>query len=537
MEQRKVIRSAIVIGGFTSMSRVFGLVRDFLTAGFFGTSLAMSAFVVAFRLPNLFRALFGEGALSSAFVPVFIEARQKEGDERAWLLARKVISLVGLVLLGLVALGIVLISLAMRRPDLGARPAMILPLVRIMLPYTIFICLAALSMAILNSYHQFALPALTPSILNLVWIAFVLLVCPRMGDTLEQQVFGLAWGVFVAGVIQLAIQVPALIRNGYRFGFTLDFRDARVARVFTLMGPAALGMAVYQVNAMVDSLLAVWVGSWAPAALFYSERLLYLPQGILATALSTVLLPVFSGHAARADHGQITRTINHSLRTLFFVMAPASIGLLALGRPIVRMIYEWHRFSPESTMLTARALWFYSPGLLVFCLAKVFVPAFYATQDTRTPVRIGLMSVALNFALNITFILTWPLYWKHAGLALATVISEGFNGVMLGTRLTKRLGSPGWNEILRSAARILVAAVIMGVCAAACQGALFHWGAGAGLAPKLNQVVSVLLSIAAGIIVYLVTALALRCPELAFVWDAVRRPRRPGDPLSVGSES
>lgn len=530
MEHRKIIRSAFMIGGFTSVSRVFGLVRDFLTAGFFGTSLAMSAFVVAFRIPNLFRALFGEGALSSAFIPVFMESRQKEGDEKAWALARKIISLVAVVLFAVVLLGVAAITFAMHRPGLGERTAMILPLMRIMLPYMMFICLAALSMAILNSYHRFALPASTPSLLNLTWILFVLFICPRLGDTPERQIYGVAWGVFTAGIIQLAVQFPALARCGYRPGFQLDLRDPRVLRVFTLMGPAALGLAVYQVNAMIDSFLAVWVGKWAPAALFYSERLLYFPQGLLATALSTVLLPVFSGHAARDDHGQITKTINHSLRNLFFIMAPASIGLLTLARPIIQMLFEWHRFDAESTMLTARALWFYAPGLLVFCLAKVFVPAFYATQDTRTPVRIGLISVALNLTLNITFILTWPTYWKHAGLALATVLSEGFNGAMLGWLLTRRLGSPGWRSLATSAARALLAAFVMAIAVYFTRSLLFRAGDSLHLLPKVNQIASVLLSIGVGGLVYLAAATILRCPEIGDVLDALRKRGKKKEP-------
>jgi putative peptidoglycan lipid II flippase len=536
VEQSKVIRSAMMIGGFTSISRALGLVRDFLTAGFFGTSLPMSAFVVAFRIPNLFRALFGEGALSSAFVPVFVDARKKEGDEKAWVLARKVISLVGLSLLVLVILAVLALTAAMGRPGLGEKAALILPLARIMIPYLLFICLAGLSMAILNSYHKFALPALTPSLLNITWIVFLLMVCPRMGATPEQRIYGLAWGIFAAGVVQLSVQVPALLRCGYRPGFTLDLKDPRVLRVFTLMGPAALGLAVTQVNVMINSLLAAWIGPWAPASLFYAERLLYFPQGILAVALSTVLLPVLSGHAARSDYGQIRTTLHHSLRTLLFVMIPAAVGLLVLARPIVQMIYEWNQFKADSTDLTALALQFYAPGLMVFCLAKVFVPTFYATQDTRTPVKIALASVALNFTLNVTFILTWPLYWKHAGLALATVISEGFNGLMLGFLLTKRIGSPGWKRILAAVARILAAAAVMGVCAAACQGALFRWGESAGLLPKVNQIFATLAAIAAGLVVYLLAALALRCPELGFVRDAVRRRRETGPAPATGGE-
>jgi putative peptidoglycan lipid II flippase len=538
MEQSKVIRSALMIGGFTSISRALGLVRDFLTAGFFGTSLPISAFVVAFRIPNLFRALFGEGALSSAFVPVFVAARNHEGDEKAWTLARKVISLVGVVLLCVVALGVLGLTFFIHRPGLGEKVAMILPLARIMLPYMFFICMAGLSMAILNSYHKFALPALTPSLLNITWIAFVLLVCPRLGTTVEEQVYGLAWGIFTAGVIQLFVQVPALIRCGFRPGFSLNLSDPRVLRVFKLMGPAALGLAVTQVNVMINSLLATWIGSWAPATLFYAERLLYFPQGILAVALSTVLLPVLSSHASRADYRQIRTTINHSLRSLLFIMIPAAIGLLALARPIVQMIYEWHRFTPRSTDLTSIALQFYAPGLMVFCLAKVFVPVFYATQDTKTPVKIALIAVALNFTMNVAFLLTWPLYLKHAGLALATVISEGFNGITLGFLLHRRLGSPGWRQIITSAARSLAAAIGMGISAAAVHAMLFRVGERWGLAAKLNQIQSVLLGILCALVVYMVLALLFRCPELKDVWEALRkRKKRAPDPWMVNREA
>ncbi len=526
MEKSRVIRSAFLIGSFTLLSRGLGLVRDFLTAGFFGTSLAMSGFVVAFRIPNLFRALFGEGALSSAFVPVFMATRNKEGDAEAWVLARKVISLVGLVLLAIVIAGIGIISLVMRQPGLGERTLMILPLARIMLPYMLFICLAALSMAILNSYHNFSIPASTPSLLNLTWIAFILLIVPRIPGPLETKIFGVAWAVFCAGIIQLAYQLPALIRHGYRPGFKLDLKDARVLRVFTLMGPAALGLAVTQVNVMVNSLLAVWIGPWAPAALFYAERLIYFPQGILATAMSTVLLPVLSGHAAQARHVEIRETINHSLRTLLFVMAPASIGLLALARPIVQMIFEWGRFTAASTDLTATALQFYAPGLLVFCLAKVFVPSFYALQDTRTPVKIGLIAVGLNFTLNVLFILTWPLHYKHAGLALATVISEGFNGLTLAWLLRRKLGPLGLRSILRTGIRALLGSLLMGAAAFFLNRFLLQATLSAGLPAKAAQMISVLGAIAGGLAVYAAISAATRTPEFTDVIQALRNRRR-----------
>jgi len=527
MEKSRVIRSAFKVGGFTLLSRFLGLMRDTLTAAAFGTSPAMSDFVVAFRLPNLFRALFGEGALSSAFVPVFMDTRTREGEAEAWRVARKVISLLSVVLvLILAALAGVTVWLE-RVPGLVEHAPTVLPLARIMLPYMLFICLAALSQAILNSYHRFSLPAFTPSLLNITWIFFVLVVCPRMGATMEEQIFGVAWGVFFAGLVQLAAQIPLMWRLGYRPGLDFDKDDPRVRRFLGLMGPTALGQSVSQINVMINGIVARWATPWAPASLFFAERLLYFPQGILATALSTVLLPVFSGHAAQNDRQQMRDTMNHALRTLLFVMAPASLGLMALAAPITQMLYGWGRFNQESVAHTAVVVQFYAPGLLVFGLAKVFVPAFYALQDTRTPFRNGLASVSINFALNILFTMTLPRDWKAASLALSAVISEGFNGISLGWRIHKVLGSPGWREIWISALRSFLRAVAMAGVVLVTHGSIERALAGTSLHAKLIQFVSVPGSIAIGVIFYFAVAALMKCPEVGFVKDALssRRPR------------
>jgi putative peptidoglycan lipid II flippase len=523
MEKNRVIRSAFKVGGFTSLSRVLGLVRDVLTANLFGVSSVMSDFVVAFRLPNLFRALFGEGALSSAFVPVFMATREKDGDAAAWTVARKTATVVAAFLLLLVIL-LILGTYAIERanPDLAARAPHLLPLMRIMLPYILFICLAGLLMAMLNACRRFSIPALAPSLLNVVWIGFVLFVCPRLGSTPEQQIYGVAAAVFVAGLVQVGVQIPALVRLGFRPGFTWDVADERVRRVFKLMGPTALGQSVSQVNVMVNALLARWAAPWAPASLFYAERLLYFPQGLLATAMSTVLLPVFSGHAARGDTAELRNTLNHALRTLLFVMIPASVGLLVLAGPIVQMIYGSGRFDAAAASHTAIALRFYAPGLMVFCLAKAFVPAFYALQDTRTPFRIGLRAVALNFVLNVAFVLTWPFEYKHAGLAFSTVLSESAHGIALGVLLHRRLGSLGWRSVFAAAARALACSAAMALALLIAHPALTHAWRAASLGGKAQEIAFVLSAIAVGIAVYFATARVFRAPELGFAIDAVR---------------
>ncbi|MBC8207052.1 MAG: murein biosynthesis integral membrane protein MurJ [Kiritimatiellales bacterium] len=530
MEKGRIIRSTGVVSAFTSLSRLLGLVRDVLMAGFFGTSLVMSAFVVAFTIPNLFRRLFGEGALSSAFVPVLVETREKEGDEAAWTLVNRVLVLLAAVLT-LITLAVILF--AATASVANPKAAAVLELLQIMMPYMIFICLAAVSMGILNSFHHFAVSAFAPSLLNILWIGTMLLVVPNLGNSPEEKIRYVAWAILLAGFLQWAVQWPMLRRFGWapRFpnlGSRLSlhptilsgWRDEKVMRIMRLMGPAALGMAVLQLNVVIDRLLAMWVSKEAPAALFFSERLIYFPLGIIATALGTVLLPVFSGHAARNDHEKIRKGVTDGLRHLLFIMIPAAVGLLVLATPVVQMIFEWKEFSADSTWMTAIALQAYAPGLVVFSLAKIFVPAFYGMQDTKTPVKIGMIAVALNLALNIIFIVTLPQAVKHAGIAFATVLSAVFNMSCLALILQNRIGKPDWKKIGATAARSFGAAALMASVVLFVHG-LTSSGQAAG--DKIQQIVSVLVSIAAGSGVYLIASLIFRAPELREFTRALRR--------------
>jgi len=505
-----LVRSTVIVGGGTGLSRALGFVREMLMAAFFGTSLAQSAFVVAFRIPNLFRRLFGEGALSSAFIPVFTESLEKEGHDKAWQLAGRVMAMLGTLLAAIVLSGIVIISLVVRSADTGGMTGLVLDLLRIMLPYMFFICLVALCMGILNSFHHFVLPAYTPVLLNVFWIGTLVLICPRFGDTTTQRIYGVAWGVLVAGVVQLAVQAPMLVRYGFRGRLSLRWTaDRRVHRILALMGPAALGMGITQVNVFVDTMLAAWIGTWAPAALSFSERLIYLPLGIFATALGTVLLPVFSGQVARSEPQEIKRTLNGALKSILLIMTPAATGLLVLARPIVELVFERGEFTEFSTTLTSRALMFYAPGLLVFSLYKVLVPVFYAMQDTRTPVRVALRVLLLNVVLNITFLLTWPLHFKHAGLALATVLASVVSVLALGWLLHRRIGSPGWKQVLHTALRAVIASAIMGAASVAVHSALAAAFSSGGAPVLTARLVSVAAAIAAGIVVYAVLAFLL----------------------------
>ncbi len=523
MDSRALLKSAGVVSAMTLCSRALGMVRDMLTASLLGTSLAMSAFVVAFTIPNLFRRLFGEGALASGLVPVFMEVREKHGLDAAWRLARRVITLTAIVLAVLVGAGVLGSVLVLRYGHPGERTAVILQLMCVMLPYAVFICIGALFMALLNSFRHFLVPAAMPSLMNIVWM-LALAATLWMGDaTLMAKVRMLAWAVLAAGVLQMGLQIPMLWRFGYRPGLSCHWRDPDVAQVLRLTGPAALGLAVTQFNVIIDRGISTWIGAWAPAAMFYSERLLYFPLGICATALGTVLLPAFSGHTATADHAQMKTVINHSLRLLLFLMFPAAIGLLVLAYPITELIFQWKMFDARSTELTARALAFYAPGLVVFSLSKVLAPAFYALKDSRTPLRGGVLTVTLNIVLNLLFVVTWPLYWKHAGLALATVLAESFFAGFLAMRLHHVLGSPGWPEIVRSAARSGAAGLACGAAAWLTSRAAPPALAALTSSAKLIQLGSVAAAMAAGGIAFLIAAGLLRSPELRQLTQALRR--------------
>ncbi len=513
-DKHSILRSSAVVSGYTALSRVLGFVREILMAFFFGTTLAKSAFDVAFRIPNLFRRLFGEGALSAAFIPVFSDALEHEGMAGANRLSGRVLSMLTLALAAIVVVVVaaVTVTVSIGVPD--PRAMAVLRLLQIMFPYMLFICLVALCMAILNTFRHFWVPAFTPVILNVVWILTLIFICPRLGDDPRRQINGIAWGILAAGVVQLAAQIPALRRVGIRPQFGLDWHDKRIRKMLILMGPAALGMGILQLNVLVDSVLALFVGEWAPAALTYAERLIYLPLGVFATALGTVLMPAFSRSSARGNIEEIKQTMGFALRNIFLIMIPAAAGLVALALPIVELAFQWEhgRFDPGSAALTSRALMFYAPGLIAFGAFKALAPAFYSMKDTLTPVKIGIPVVFLNLVLNITFIATWPVGYRHAGLAMATAVASAVNCLCLGYIFHRKAGSPGWAKVFGKAMLMLFSALIMAFSVY-----FIHFFLREALEPlawpeKVAQLVAVGAAIVAGVVIY-GTGIRVLCPE------------------------
>ncbi len=518
MEKRNLIRSAGTVGFFILISRVLGMAREMAMAAFFGSSMIMDAFVWAFRIPNTFRSLFGEGALTSAFVPVFTEELARQERQKVWDFANKMLSFLGVILAAIVFAGIIILSLLRNYWPASERVLMILELSRIMLPYMFFICLAALFAAILNSLHRFFMPAATYAVLNIVMLA-ALCGCLFLDAQGNARILLVSWSVIVAGVIQWSMQLPLLWRCGFRPKFTIDWRDERVRRVWRLMGAAAIGLGATQINVLLDTLLATIIGPGRASYLYYADRLIYFPLGFLGTALGTVLLPAFSSHVTQSRPDLLRQTFNHSFRQLTFLALPAALGMLVLAKPIIQVIYERGKFTPFSTEMTALALAIYAPGLLVFSLLKVLIPMFYAHQDIRTPMMIGIVCTACGIVLKLIFM--WPL--QHAGIALATVIVSCAQALTLAVIIHRRYGSPGWGNIFRSVFKMIVAASAMGATAyfgeSYCLAFLdrFH------LALQITRLIALSSAIGLAILVYTVMAAILRCEELNELWSAVRR--------------
>ena len=463
MKEHHVIKSASVIGSLTLLSRCFGMIRDILIFNFLGgTSLISSAFYLAFTLPNLFRRLFGEGALSASFIPIFIETSYQNGSKDAWDLSRRIGTLIFIALFLICLIGLLLFSIGSNISTLNDKWIITFNLSKIMFPYLIFICLTALSMGILHSKNHFIIPAFSPILLNTILIGCMLIYFPNCSTDLEK-VKILSWSVIIAGASQLFIQIPILKAKGAKLLPLNPFNDYKVKKVLLLMAPIALGAAVTQFNVVIDKILAMWIGSWAPAALTFSERLIYLPLGIFATALGTVLLPAFSHQVEKSNFNKINETLQNSLAHIFYVMIPASIGLLVLAEPIIQSIFNWTNHQNNSIEYIYRALICYAPGLVIFSVAKLIIPVFYSLKDMRTPVRVSIYVVIFNFLLNILSIIVFPEFWKHAGLAISTVIAEGIGIYLLAKKLDKRIKLIPKNIIIKKLFSIIWRSLLMGL--------------------------------------------------------------------------
>ena len=494
-----VARNAAIVGSWTGVSRVLGLVREMMTSRVFGTSALQSAFVLAFQIPNLFRKLFGEGALSSAFIPAFTESLEKESKQDSERFARRMLTLLGLGLSAIVLVGIAaLFVIEPFMPD-TFRYRDAFPLIRIMLPYAPLICMTAITMGVLNALHEFKAPAATTSLLNVVWISALAILMPLTSLSDETRIRIVSWAILFAGFLQFAYLWIVLRRMGWIIMPDLAFRrDPRIRKVCLDTLPIAMSSAVTQVNLLVDNLFALNAATWAAASISYAERIIYLPLGVIATAYSTVLLPVFSRQYAAKDEDAMKRTLDGALAGMLVPMIPAAFGIAVLAEPVTYVIYGGGAFTSESATHVARALSCYAFGLPFFGLQKSLTQFFFGRHDKRTPVTISMACVGVNFALNLTFFLVLPTSWKHAGIALATSLSAMLSTLLLFVAMHRTTTiRPDYRSFVRTIVTTIVSAVVMASAAMAVHDALSRTEA-----PFIMRVVVLAASVATGAACY-----------------------------------
>jgi len=491
-----------IISFGTLSSRVLGFIRDIILAKFLGTGIQADALFVAFRIPNLFRDFVGEGATNSAVVPVFSEYLVKEERERFWRFVSGVLVLAIFVLTALSILGVLLAPLIVRliAPGFVENPeklALTVSLTRILFPYLLFIGLTAYSMAVLFTFRRFTVPSFSPCLLNLAIIVSAVYSFWCMKDP----VYGIAAGMLVGGFLQMAVQVRPLYRIGFKLQSPVSWRHPGIQQIWTLLIPRMVGAGVYQLMIFVDTFcasLASIVGAGGISAIYYSNRIIQLPMGVFSIALASAVLPTLSSLAAEQNTARLRQTIVFALENMFFIMIPVSVVTMILSRPMIHALFQRGEFDAYSTSITSSALLFYAIGLFAFGSIKVLVSAFHALQDTKTPVKVSAMCLAINATLN--FVLMGPM--KVAGIAFASSIAALINFSALLLVLERRINgiiSNLWSFSVRVVFSSLVAGAVL-----------------QGLWPvlaRLNEIIALAAGMLLSTVVYFVVALALKIPQ------------------------
>lgn len=490
------------------LSRVLGLVRDMVIAHLY-PKVVSDAFFVAFRLPNMLREMLAEGAMNAGFIPVYSDylttRTRKDADE----LAAVTIGAMTAFLTAVSALGVIFAPAIVRFITLEFGPPsdkllLAIRLTRVMFPYILLIGVASLLMAILNSLNQFFPSAYAPALLNLSMIGCAY----ALSGFFDDPILALAVGVLAGGVLQILLQLPFLKMNAFPLRIAWNLRHPGLTRIFVLLLPTFFGQAVREINIIVDTMLAWYLGTGMVSALYYAYRLIHLPLAVFGLSIATAILPAMSRHSSAGDIDKLKSTLSLGLRSVFFVMVPATVGLIVLRTPIIRLLFEHGSFDSVATANTAFALLFYAVGLFVFAGAKVLAFAFYAMKETRLPVIVAAVAMVTNVVFNV--ILMIPL--KQGGLALASSLSSTINMVVLWIYLEKRIGAIGLRTIAAATAKICGLSFMMGVCvyvlAALCEritGTETFWG----------QSLHVFVPLSAGAALYLGTAFILNFDEAA----------------------
>lgn len=527
-ERVSLLRSAGSISVATAMSRVLGLVREQVQSYYFGAGLVTDAFLAAFRIPNLLRDLFAEGALSSAFVPTFTAVKQREGPEAAWRLAHRVFTVLT-VILAVVTLAILAFApWIMRVYAAGFSPeklALAITMTRILAPFLLAVALASVAMGVLNTYGRFFVPALSPALLNVAAITGVIVLSPLFVRLGWAAGLSLAVGAMVGGALQFGVQVPSMRRLGFRFRWDWAPGDPGLKRIAWLMLPATIGQAATQVNFLVDTWLASRYGNGPITWLSLAFRLIQLPIGLFGVAIGMANLARVSRDAAAGDRPALVANLAGALRAAALLSLPATAGLVVLREPIIQVIFEHGRFDHASTLSTSAALLCYALGLYAYAVTKIQVPTFYALGDTRLPVAASTSAVAAKLLANAAFVFALPRFGvsPFLGLALSTSVAAWTNFSILAWGLKRRAGSIAGHGVVAATLSMVLVSALMGGASGGAHALLVHLLPGGGTP---GEVFRLGVAVAVGVATAAGGAILMRVPEARALWNALLRMAR-----------
>lgn len=515
-EKRNIARAAGVLGFATILSRIMGMVRDMVISRLFGAGYATDAFFAAFQIPNMLRRFFAEGALTSAFVPIFAEYHTQKGDDAARDLANTCFTLLTILMAGVVIAGILLspyiitIMFPGYHKEAG-KFALTVFLNRMMFPYIFFISLVALCMGILNTVRHFFTPAISTVFLNLTVIGCAVFLHTHF----SVPIISVAIGVLLGGFIQLLLQVPALYRKGFPLRFRFNPKHPAVRRIAWLMGPSVFGVGVYYLNITVGNILASLLPQGSVSYLYYAQRLFEFPQGIFTASVAQAVLPSMSRQASVGDIDQLKESLAFGLKLILFVTIPAMVGLMICATPIFSLLFMGGAFTYYSAVQSAHALLAYAAGLSMVAMVRILAPAFYSMKDTRTPVITAFIAFILNALLSLLLMI----HFAHVGLALASSLAAMANMILLLWHMRLKIGAFNGKSVIATAIKSMLASIPMG--------ALVYWGIGfmnwSETGHKLAKAGVLLSTIGGGAVLFFVVAHLLRCDEAHEIMRIVKR--------------